>query len=351
MTVGLHWENLAQTSRRSRIVVRCAVLAMLLAAGFPWESRAAGQTDEPRSAVAPLVAPDGQSVAFALVTPARTEIGVVPAIGGACRTLANFAAKAEPVQWFPDGKSLLAVEHAQPPAIWQVPLAGQPRRIVEGENPSLSPDGQVLGWMVGDQAQLMQLATGKAVPADRGPAVGTKLGDWLDDQELIALAGDGGLLRLSISALQSPRFLVPHKSMLHCFVAVAVDRKRRLLAVTSDDMQFADRNNPTSIWIFDAEGKQVGRPIPNASRPQWTDSGQLIFARRNDILFTADFEATRAIAKGESWSISPDEATLFVSRRDVDTNGDGIVNWLDAAQLYRIPLTAGRSGTPQKLAP
>jgi len=354
MNADSQWRSIAAAGWEPGQTAAHLALAAILAAavGIPPAPAAGGQSSETASAVAPVVAPDSRTVAFALVTPSRTELAVVPAIGGAFRIVAGFAGKAAPVQWFPDGKALLVVEQGSSPAIWRVPWAGgDKRRLGQGECPRLSPGGRWLGYVSGGQLQLMDLSTGKTGPAGPLASTGWKMGDWLDDDRLFVLSGDGSLLQLRASAPRESQVLVPHRTMQHCFVAAAANARRRLIAVTSDDMQLADRSNPTSIWIFDAAGKETGRPIPNASRPQWSDAGTLYFTRRAAILGSLDFSATRTLSQGETWSVSPDESCLFVSRRDVDTNGDGLVNWLDAAQLYRIPIRAGRAAVPRKLAP
>ena len=165
MTPGVRTGNPSEVRHRLGTALPGAVVALLLAAGLQSEVPASGQgqASGTPSAIAPLAAPDSQSVAFAQVTQSQTEIAVASAVRGGHRAVARFAAKAEPVQWFPDGKSLLVVEHGRPPGVWCVPLAGQPKRIADGDNPAISSGGQVLGYMADGRVQLMQLATGRTV--------------------------------------------------------------------------------------------------------------------------------------------------------------------------------------------
>ena len=317
-------------------LIGLALSAGLLLAAEP------GQTP---SAVSPLFSPDGTNVVFALVTGAGTDIAVVPSAGGKPRVLASFLVRAEPTQWSPDGKSLLVAAGNS----WRVTLEPGCPQPVGGEGARISPDGKTLAFIAEGRLELLDEGDGLVLRPGAVLGAGCRMGDWLDNDTLVVLTGDGSIATIRRAAPEAHRILVPHKSMAHCFVAAAANTKRRLIAATSDDMQLADPNNPTSIWIFDSTGKQVGKPIPNATKPQWTATGQLFFARRSQVMMTADFETTRSFGKAETWAVSPNGSLLVVSRREANATSDGLPNLLGVSKLYRIPIEAGTAGRAQPL--
>ena len=324
-----------------------AALAALLAWGWVVGSLTAvgAEGASPPSATSPVFSPDGQTVAFVLQGEAATEVAVVASPGGQPRALVSFAGEARLMGWFPDGQSVLVVDGEKPPGIWQVAVNASGKRLLaHGGSPRLSPDGKTLAFFADGRLQLLDLASGQT--SDTGPASaeGWRMGDWLDAENLLALTGDGTLLLVSRPAPRNSQVVVPHQQMINSFIAVAVNARRRLLALTSDDMQLANPESQTSIWIYAWEGKQVGSPIPNAAGPAWSGAGRLFFARRGAALYlTDDFQTLKPIGKAETWAVSPDGSVVVVSRRDTDTNGDGAVNWLDASRLYRIAI---HEGTP-----
>lgn len=321
-------------------------LAVFASAGF----LAAETESEIPSAFAPVFTPDGASVAFALRTEKKTTIAVVSSAGGAHRAIGSFEGPATPTQWFPDGQAVLVTDAGKTPGIWRVPADGSPgKRLCEGENPRLSPNGRKIAFLGGGRPQLLDIDSGNVTSLGPKTAEGWRVGDWWDDESLALLTGEGNLVTIRLSAPETPAVLVPHKTMVHCFIAAVCNSKRRLVAVASDDMQFADPNNASSIWVFDAEGKPAGKTIAIADKPRWTAAGTLFFSRRTEILRTDDFTKVKPVSKGEIWAVAPDGALLIVGRRDVDTNGDGVLNWLDACRLYRVPLVDGVAGPAQPL--
>jgi Tol biopolymer transport system component len=121
-------------------------------------------TNGEASDTGPAWSPDGARLAFLRIAEGRTEYIVIPADGGAERTLAEFAgAPADTYQplpavsWTRDGKSLAVVEtgEKQLPAIALVSLVdGAVRRITqppEGSDgdstPAVSPDGNTLAFV------------------------------------------------------------------------------------------------------------------------------------------------------------------------------------------------------------
>ncbi len=302
----------------------------------------AGETP---SAVSPVFSPDGSSVAFALVTNAGTDIAVMPSVGGKSRVLASFKGRAEPTQWSPDGKSVLVAAGNS----WRVALEFGCPQLIPGKGARISPDGKTLAYLTENRLELLDENDGVVLRPGVALGAGCRMGDWLDNDMLVVLTGDGSIATIRRAAPGGYRVLVPHKSMTHCFVAAVADTKRRLIAATSDDMQLADPNNPTSIWIFDSTGKQVGKPIPNATKPLWTATGQLFFARRSQVMMTADFETVRALGKAETWTINPDGSLLVVSRREASAGGEGLPDLLSPCRLYRVPIESGRAKQAQLL--
>jgi len=299
----------------------------------------AGENGHTRSAVSPVFSPDGLNLAFLLKTPARTGVAVVPCSGGDYRTLASFEGEAHLAGWFPDGKAVVVASTGSGCGVWRVPIDGSPKmRLASGKSPRISPDGKALAFFSDTRLHVADLASHGTIHAGAKSAEGWRMGDWLDPKRLAVLTGDGNLMLVRGEAPAGATVLVPHQKMVNSFVAAAANAKRRLIALTSDDMQHADPDNPFSLWIYTWDGKQVGKPIPNAARPAWTESGRLFFSRRGRVHVTDNFRTVRPLVKAETWAVSPDGSLMAISRRDVDTNGDGLVNWLDAARLYRVTI-------------
>src|SRR5205807_3409312 len=120
-------------------------------------------TMDPAADTIPAWSPDGRSIAFVRRHPDKTEILMVPALGGSERQLAEFQASrfSQTLSWSPDGRWLV-VGAGKPNVISLVAVeTGEKRQLTfppasfEGDRYGvLSPDGRTLAFLreIGTQA-------------------------------------------------------------------------------------------------------------------------------------------------------------------------------------------------------
>lgn len=293
-----------------------------------------------------MFSPDGKSIAYSRVAGENCEFAVTAASGGGYRALSAFPAPATLWQWFPEGTALLVTDAADPPGIWRVPLEGERQRLGQGEHPRLSPSGRRLAFVLSGELHVVTLDGGPVIRAPAG--AGWRLGDWLDDDTILALPADGSLTAIGLAAPGTHKVLVPHTIMANNFVAATVSTARRAIALTSDDVQFADPDSRTSVWVFDREGNRIGDPFSDASDPRWTTNGDLFFSRRRQVMRSEDLRKARGLAKGETWDVSPDGSVLVVSRQEAD-DSSGLADPSAPRKLYRIPIVEKKAGPARPL--
>lgn len=120
----------------------------------------------------PAISPDGNQIAFAVLTKGKSLLYVIGADGTGSRILSDSMDLRSGPAWSPDGRAItIAAEDQGLPHLFRIPLSGEPSSPLLGEystDPAWSPDGQFVvfsGPDIGTQfAVKAATATGKAHP-------------------------------------------------------------------------------------------------------------------------------------------------------------------------------------------
>jgi len=156
---GYH-EDAAELSRR-RWKIAAALVTLVLAAASAialatrTKARERGEV-RPRQITtnaeeipinAAAISPDGKYLAYSDTTGAYLRV----VDSGETHPIANSGQGSfRPDSWFPDGTRFVSSVPGDPPSLWQVPLVGSPRKLIEnGANASVSPDGTLIAFLRG----------------------------------------------------------------------------------------------------------------------------------------------------------------------------------------------------------
>ena len=341
-------------------------------------------TADPRADYNPVWSPDGRWIAFlraeqlprANGAPAgKSELWLIPPLGGPGRTLAKIQARAVDMEgflaWCPDSSCLVVTDspgEGKPDALFVVsretgektqltspvsPLAGD-------TNPAVSHDGR---WLVfrrvssysASELCLLRLRTGTGLTASGEPlrltrgASDAQYPTWMPDSKEILFSAEGRLWRMPISGEKPPEQLplVGENGLMPVVSRDQPGRPSRLVYARS----FVDSN----IWRVDTSapgGPASSPPVAAISSTQMDTVGDLSPDGRR-----MAFSSTRT-GKWEVWVAEPDGANAF----PLTSTASGIANaprWSPDSQLiafqsslegqFDICLIPANGGRPRRI--
>ena len=287
--------------------------------------------------VSPAWSPDGRFIAFLTMTGLRGRICIIPALGGAERTLAegyfsDDRTSAVSISWSPDGRFLAVAERPQPPLHSLISLvnavSGDKRELITAEdvnaaftNPSFSPNGGALLFV--RHVTRSRLYVQKLGPAYQAIGAARQVGydapniagaAWTEDgREIVYSRDDSGyrgvLERIQLDGKGVPGRLTYTRNGPDVPLSLAIASRGRLLAYT-------DQVFDPQIWQV-----QPGEPPRRFTVSSGTDETPQYSPDGQHVVF------------GSNRSGNPDQ--IWVSDRD---GGSPV-------QLTRF--AQGDSGTPR----
>lgn len=218
-------------------------------------------TETAADEIFPAFSPDGRQIAFVRSFPDRSEVFIVPAIGGAERKLTSLDSVWTSVSFSPDGKTLAVVdteEDKKQPGVFLVEIAtGAKRRLTappkfsSDDAPRFSADGKQIAFVrasgtVEQDLFIVPAAGGepRQLTFDRTAIRGAAFGG---DASIIfasyRLTGQSSLWRISVAGGEPELIAAGGKNP--AYPAISADGRR---------VAFVEESSDTNIWkISDSE--------------------------------------------------------------------------------------------------
>jgi Tol biopolymer transport system component len=331
-------------------------------------------TTDPRSDYNPVWSPDGRWIAFLRGPAGKSELRLIPPLGGPERQLAEIRVREAYVgppylAWCPNSACLVATDfpgEGKPDALFVVSVeTGEKRQLTNPQppvlgdsNPAVSPDGRSLIFrrnVAAGTSELYWLPLGNGLAAGGEPrrltpaALNAAHPAWMPDAKEILFSASGSLWRLAISGGSPPARLpfVGEDGLMPVVSRAQPGRAPRLVYVRS----FADSN----IWRVEtlAPGAPASSPpvafissTRSDENPQFSPDGRRVA-----------FVSNRA-GEFELWLADPDGAN-GVQLTSMGARVIGMPCWSPDSQLiafdsnleghYEIFVVPAGGGKPRRV--
>ena len=251
----------------------------------------------------------------------------------------SFPASQSPVGWgmalTPDGSRLL---YYGPPEqgrqIWVKPRDSYEAAPLEGTaeatDLAISPDGEWVAFVQGQQLKKIPILGGEAITLDSAWFGGTS---WLDDGSLIyhGQLGAGGLRRLSAKG-GPPTIVLGRDSLWMRALTTPLPRARGIL-FTRCSSRYC--NPPRELWVFDFRSGQERRLLSGVLRGWYLPTGHLAFVREDGRMYAAPFHLDRLELRGNPVPVLDGIATALgiAPQVAISSSGDLVMQTSGSAGL------------------
>src|SRR5262249_15328939 len=142
--------------------------------------------------------------------------------------------------------------------------------------PFLSADGRWVGFIMGSDLMKVSLAGGRPVRVGELPSTATRGGSWGSDNNIV-VAGQGGLLRISVTGGKPQVLVAPEAGRLYWYPQVLPGGRAVLFTSSEPSPDAGD------VLAFDPATGKTQVVIRDGVAGRYVPTGHLVFLRGGDL--------------------------------------------------------------------